>query len=85
MNTVYETAKVGEESTMTKQEAVQEFIDFVDRGQFGVCIVRNPDTRTYHTYGTAVRMLDREVLVYTYPMFVNSDANLEVDDLATRF
>ena len=70
---------------MTKQEAAQEFIELIDRGRMAVCIARDNETDEHCTYTTSARVSDHETVVYTYPMYVNSGANLEVDDIVSRF
>lgn len=70
---------------MTKQEAVQEFIDLVDQGRITGIIAKDVETTEYATHRTSARVSDTEIVVYSYAMFVNSSANLEVDDIARRF
>jgi hypothetical protein len=67
---------------MIKQEAVTDFIESIDKGNFRAIIVRDNNGDFYcQPYGQTFK---GDEVVYSYGGFVNSSANLDVEDISRR-
>jgi hypothetical protein len=68
---------------MTKTEATNEWIENIDSGKYDSAIVVDTDGQ-YFVNRSGIAYAG-EMVVYSYGGHVNSDANMDVEDLIKRF
>lgn len=67
----------------SKLQAAQGFIEDVENGNFSAIIIKDKDGDFFNSTSRTT-LFEGDTVVYSYGGFVNSSANLEAEEIATR-